>query len=114
MIKCFHARRNFDTDELEVPLIATIYSDNESLEAIWDCCNNSCWYGENWENMEDYNRYSTSFKVKFTPDYWGYCNDDLIIEMNNKFTVALSLGWKEFNTFESAFEWCKNNSRGCV
>ena len=53
------------------------------------------------------------FGVNFTPDYRGFCNDDLIVHMNGKFHVSVSYGWKEFDTFDEALEHCKNESYWC-
>lgn len=103
-IKCYHARRVELVIETEpyqtyyqgpiiAPLIATIESKEENLENIWDCCNNGCW----WDNKDfrKMTNYQDKFKVNFTKDYLGYCNSDLIVEMNNMFYVAKSFGWKK-------------------
>lgn len=110
MIRCYHARKGSD-ENIVAPLIAVIDSDEEGLEAIWDCCNNSCWWdGEDFLTMTNYR---DVFDVHFTPDYRGYCNDDLIVEMKGKFHVAQEMGWDIFNTFDEALEHCKNESYWC-
>lgn len=114
MIKCYHARRTHKDHIFEVPLIATIYSDKEDVDIIWDCCNNSCWWnGSDYLKMKEYNRFGTNFRVDFTSKYWGYCNDDLIIEMGGKYYCSLPMGWKELDTLESAIEFCRQNSHFC-
>ena len=118
MIRCYHARRVelvVDTEPqlfydgpMISPLIATIDSDKESLEDIWDCCNNSCWWGR-----RDFRRMKNcrnKFKVKFTKEYSGYCNDDLIVEMNGVYYVAKRCGWEECSSFESALMYCRYHS----
>ena len=119
MIKCYHVRRIelvVDTDPqlfyqgpVITPLIATIDSDKEDLEDIWDCCNNSCWWDrEDFRQMKDY---KGQFNVEFTDDYSGYCNDDLIVEMGGKYHLAKSCGWKEFDSFKEAVEYSKSHSQ---
>ena len=113
MIKCYHARpkTHESNSEIVAPLIATIQADNAHLEDIWDCCNNSCWWDRaDFRLMTDY---KDKFKVEFTSDYEGICNDDLIVEMQDKFHVALSHGWTAFSTFEEAFDYCKKHSYWC-
>lgn len=114
MIKCYHARKGSDGN-IVAPLIAVIDCNVAALEAIWDCCNNSCWWeGEDFRTMTHYHDVlGDDFGVNFTPDYRGYCNDDLIVHMNGKFHVSLSYGWKEFYTFDEALEHCKNESYWC-
>lgn len=118
MIKCYHARRIelvvdrnpqlFFQGPVIAPLIATINSDDEDLEDIWDCCNNSCWWnGKDFRRMKDYRG---KFKVDFTDDYSGYCNSDLIVEIKGGYMLAQSVGWKRFDTFESAVEYAKDNA----
>lgn len=123
-IKCYHARRvelvvdskpqMFFEGPLITPLIATITTDDDyelNLEDIWDCCNNSCWWDhEDFRKMEDY---KGKFKVKFTDDYSGYCNDDLIVEVNGKFHVSLSWGWETLDSFHDAIEYCKEHAYWC-
>lgn len=123
-IKCYHARRvqlTIDSDALDfqlfiqgpvvAPLIATIDSDEEPLEDIWDCCNNSCWcHRKDWYRMRNY---KNRFRVKFTDDYRGYCNDDLIVEMNSKFYVAKSSGWTSFKFLSDAIVYCAKNAFWC-
>ena len=87
MIKCYHARKGSDNDVV-APLIAVID-------------------GDDFLSMTNY---KDIFNVKFTPDYRGYCNDDLIVEMDGEFYVALSFGWKVFDTFEDALDHCKKES----
>jgi len=110
MIKCYHARKN-DNNEVIAPLIATINADSAELEDLWDCCNNSCWWDRaDYASMTDY---KGKFGVEFTPEYHGYCNDDLIVEMQGQFHVALSHGWGCFPSFEEALNHCKKNSYWC-
>ena len=123
-IKCYHARRvelvvdsdpqMFIQGPVIAPLIATITTDDEyklNLEDMWDCCNNSCWWDrEDFRSMKDY---KGKFKVDFTGDYSGYCNDDLIIEENGKYHVAKSYGWTEFDSFDDAFNYCVEHSHWC-
>ena len=112
MIKCYHARKGSE-GEIVAPLIAIISDgDYQPEELIWDCCNNSCW----WEEDEDFRSMTNHkgiFNVEFTPEYRGFCNDDLIIEMDGGFYVALDIGWKKFDTFDEAFNYCKENSYWC-
>ena len=121
MIKCYHARRVELVVDIEPqlfydgpmisPLIATIDSDNESLEDIWDCCNNSCWWkGKDFRRMRNY---KNKFRVKFTKEYSGYCNDDLIVEINGRYHVAKSCGWEQCDSFESALMYCREHSSWC-
>lgn len=118
MIKCYHVRRvelvvlsdptlYYDGPVIS-PLIATIDSDKENLNDIWDCCNNSCWW--EYKNYRKMDNYKDKFKVKFTKDYMGYCNSDLIVEMNNLFYVAKSIGWHTTRTFEDAVNYCINHA----
>ena len=118
MIKCYHVRRIelvvdsnpqlFFQGPVIVPLIATIHSDDEDLEDIWDCCNNSCWWGrEDFRQMKDY---KGKFKVDFTDDYSGYCNSDLIVDMRGKFALAESVGWKFFDAFDDAVKFAKDHA----
>lgn len=123
-IKCYHARRvelvinskpqMFIQGPVVAPLIATITTDDEyklNLEDIWDCCNNSCWWDrEDFRNMKDY---KGKFKVEFTDDYSGCCNDDLIVEENGKYHVAESVGWKDFDSFDGACYHCVEHSHWC-
>ena len=110
MIKCYHARKGND-GEIVAPLIAIIDGDDYDPELIWDCCNNSCWWeGEDFRSMTNY---KDIFNVEFTPDYRGFCNDDLIIEMEGEYYAALEFGWKKFDTFDEAFDHCKNESYWC-
>lgn len=121
MIKCYHARRVelvVDTEPqlfydgpMISPLIATIDSDNESLEDIWDCCNNSCWWGR--KDFRRMRNYKNKFRVKFTEEYSGYCNDDLIVEIDGYYHVAQSFGWRQCNSFESALRYCREHSLWC-
>ena len=121
MIKCYHARRVelvvdsepqlFFQGELIYPLIAEIDSDKEDLEDIWDCCNNSCWWGR--KDFRRMRNYKDKFKVKFTNEYAGICNDDLIVEMEGKFRVALSCGWRTYKTLSRAVQHCKERSYWC-
>jgi len=121
MIKCYHARRVelvIDTEPqlfydgpMISPLVATIDSNNESLEDIWDCCNNSCWWGR--KDFRRMRNYKDKFKVKFTEDYSGYCNDDLIVEMGGVYHVAESCDWAHYKSFESALMHCRNHSHWC-
>ena len=55
--------------------------------------------------------YKGIFNVKFTDRYSGYCNDDLLVEMDGKFYLALSCGWKEFSTFNEAVGYSKEHSQ---
>ena len=121
MIKCYHARRVelvVDSDpqllfqgQLITPLIAEIESDKEDLEDIWDCCNNSCWWGR--RDFRRMRNYKDKFRVKFTKDYSGYCNDDLIVEMDGEFHIALSSGWTKVSSFEAAKRYCEAHSYWC-
>lgn len=121
MIKCYHARRPelvvntepqlFYEGLLEAPLIAGIDSDSEKLEDIWDCCNNSCWWDRS--DFREMDNYNDKFKVKFTPKYMGYCNDDLIVEMKGVFFIAKSVGWKHCISFNDALEYARQHSYWC-
>lgn len=121
MIKCYHARRVelvvdsepqlFFQGQLTAPLIATIESDKEDLEDVWDCCNNSCWWGR--RDFRRMRNYKDKFKVKFTEKYGGFCNDDLIVEMGGVFHVAKSCGWTRFKTFSAALHYCEEHSHWC-
>ena len=122
MIKCYHVRRIemcaelpnkpeqpqlFFQGPLIAPHVATIDKDEWSLEEIWDCCNNSCWWDEeDYKQMKDY---QGQFAVEFTDKYMGYCNDDLIIEMKGKLHVAKDYGWEECNTFEEALGYVEEH-----
>lgn len=119
MIKCYHVRRIelvVDTEPqlffqgpVIAPLIATIDSDDEDVEDIWYCCNNSCWWDHKvFREMKDY---KGKFKVDFTDDYIGFCNDDLIIENGNKYWLAEEWGWKDFYSFESALKYAKKHAQ---
>lgn len=122
-IKCYHARRVelvvdseptlFFEGPLITPLIATIVLDAVAfdLEDIWDCCNNSCWWDHN--DFRSMNDYKGKFKVEFTEDYSGYCNDDLIVEVNGLYYVALSCGWEMLNSFDDAVEYCREHAHWC-
>lgn len=111
MIRCYHARKGSD-NEIVAPLIATIDSNEEHLEDLWDCCNNSCWWGGD-EDFAKMTNYKGKFNVEFTPEYRGYCNDDLIVEMQGQFYVSKSFGWDSCASFESALDYCKKNSFWC-
>ena len=121
MIKCYHSRRIelvidsepqlFFQGPLITPLIAAIDSDKEELEDIWDCCNNSCWYDR--KSFRQMKKYKDKFRVRFTKDYSGYCNDDLIVEMGCKFFVSRSCGWTDFDTFDDAVRYCRDHSFWC-
>ncbi len=112
MIKCYQVRRLelvvdkeptlFYQGPIVVPLIATIDSNEENLEDIWDCCNNSCWWGR--EDYKQMTEYKGKFAVEFTDDYSGFCNDDLIVAMNGKVFLAKSVGWKEFSSLSDAVD----------
>lgn len=106
----------FYQGELRKLLIAEIDSDKENLEVIWDCCNNSCWLDEDedWRNMTSYERCGTEFNVKFTNNYEGYCNSDIIVEMDGKFHAAESVGWHETSSLEEASQYIKNHSWLCA
>lgn len=123
-IKCYHARRvqlvidsepqMFFEGPMITPLIAIITTDDEyklSKEEIWDCCNNSCWWDhEDFRSMDDYRG---KFRVRFTDDYSGYCNDDLIVEADGVFYVSRSFGWETLSSFNEAVKYCREHSYWC-
>lgn len=121
MIKCYHVRRVqlvidketqlFYDGPIIAPLIATIDSNIEELEDIWDCCNNSCWYDRG--NYMSMTNYRDKFSVKFTNDYSGYCNDDLIVEMNGLYHVAKRCGWHKASSLDDAIKYCERHSNWC-
>jgi len=93
----------------KVKVISKVTTNSNGFVDAWDAFN--------WDLWGDYRQLESSRKIKMKgfvayPNHLarGYCNSDIFYKCGNKWYVAESVGWSEYNTYSEAYQRCLRNN----
>ena len=103
----------------KVTCIGTVITPNREVsyikERIWNLFNWTCWWRSDRKGsyIQAIRKGFRDYGFRFFPNSnaRGYCNGDIFFKLNNKWHIALSVGWDEADSYEEALKICIENQR---